>query len=363
MLTFCFGCSLYIQHTSLKLILIMTGYAEMKRKASGLKNKIAGRFRKKLYDENPKERDVRPLLTNKKVSMTPWDEPEQLLSLNTKKNEHGKNQMSNFATAGSAVIATTFSEDTSSTQSSDLYRQRRSPTDGSRIVHPVVCKRDIYFGLGDDTNKSKNRKQNRDPGGRRESRGQREPVGAVRTGIHNKTENDVGQEKAPNLPSYSIAASMLCAKHDENGKIMPSTKNGRSILTSPPKPRGLPPNTIMASMLFRTLGHEVQNQPSTVILNNELEIDSFPPICQLNNEQMIEDEESDDEFDYEMTIPNAIANDRDYAQSSVSSVTMYSSYHNDPVVRASNNLYNLLRANHAAAQRIKTPAVDGLFEA
>jgi hypothetical protein len=186
----------------------------------------------------------------------------------------------------------------------------------------------------------------------------------VRGGIHNKTENDAAQEKTLNLPSYSIAASMICAKHDENGKIMPSTKNGRSILARSTKPRGLPPDTIMASMLFRTLDHEAQkDKASTVVLTDEQEMNSFPQTCQSDSEKMVQDEESDDEFEYEKPIPNAIANDRDYAQSSVSSVTMYSSYHNDPVVRASNNLYNLLRANHAAAQRIKTPAFDNLFEA
>jgi hypothetical protein len=341
----------------------MSGYARIKRKVTGMKSQITDRFRKKAEDENPKERDGRPLLTSKKVCMSPWQEPEQLLCLNTKKSE--KNQMCGFATSGSAVIATTFSDDTTSTNSSDLYRQRQHPTDGSRIVHPVVCKRDMYLGLDDVNNNVKKKKQARDPFGHRESLGNKEPDGNVCQSDHNKSESERkgGRERNPSLPSYSIAASMICAKQDESGKVMPSKKNPLSLIKSPPKTRVLPPNTILASMLFQSLEDEEPKKASHYKSMNEGVDSHAQPVSRMINEPEIEDDESDDEFDEDKPIPDAIGKDREYAASSVSSVTMYSSHHNDPVVRASNNLYNLLRANHAAVQRITNPRHEGLYEA
>ena len=103
----------------------MTTFSQIKRKASGLKQKITTRFRNKQFRDDPKELDVRPLLKNKKENMTPWDDPEQLLTLNTKKTD-GKNRMSNFATLGSSVIATTFSAgDISHSSLCFVYRQRK----------------------------------------------------------------------------------------------------------------------------------------------------------------------------------------------------------------------------------------------
>lgn len=338
----------------------MTTFSQIKRKASGLKQKITTRFRNKQFRDDPKELDVRPLLKNKKENMTPWDDPEQLLTLNTKKTD-GKNRMSNFATLGSSVIATTFSDDTQSTNSSDLYRQQRSPTDGSRIVHPVVCKRDIYIGLKDDVKSEKARKQKRDnreskdPGGRRETIGHWEPCGIILEDFQNENEIEClySQGTRKSFPLNPMSASMICAVHDEGG-MTSNKKTDKSSLMSPPKPRGIPHNTIMASMLFRSLGEETKRSPSKFGLKNETEIER-------EYEPQSDDEVSDDS-DGDDVVPRDVSEHRECAQSSVSSVTMYSSYHNDPVVRASNNLYNILRSNHFNEMNNK-PIGDGLFEA
>lgn len=338
----------------------MTTFSQMKRKASGLKQKFTSRFRTKQFAENAKERDVRPLLKIKKENMTPWDDPEQLLTLNMKTAD-GKNRMSNFATLGSSVIATTFSDDTQSTNSSDLYRQQRSPMDGSRIVHPVVCKRDIYIGLKDDvksgnvTRHKGDNRESKDPGGRREATGHWEPCGSILEDFQNENECSFSHNVKISLPLNSMSASMLCASRDNGGKVVTFKKRKcNPSLMSPPKPRGISHNTIMASMLFRTLGEETKRSPSEYIAKNETENESeYEPQS---------DEEVSDDSDDDHVVPQDVSKHRECAESSVSSVTMYSSYHNDPVVRASTNLYNILRSNHFGAMNNK-PVGDGLFEA
>jgi len=224
----------------------MFDIAMMKRKASGIRHKVIGRFSKMKYGEKSNERDVRPLLRFKQIKMTPWEKPEQLLTLNTKSKE-GKNMMSNFAISGSAVIATTFSEDTHSTRSShlskDLYRQQHSPRDGSRVVHPVVCKRDMYVELQESDENSQVRKQATDMS---RSSGRQDSF----DDIMNDYQEDF-RDTTNSLPSYSVAGSTIFSKKDEGGKIVPFTKSQLGTFMGPPQSSGVPPNTIMASMLFR----------------------------------------------------------------------------------------------------------------
>jgi len=185
----------------------MFDIAMMKRKASGIRDKVIGRFRNMKYGEKSNGRDIRPLLRSKQIKMTPWEQPEQLLTLNTKSKE-GKNMMSNFAISGSAVIATTFSEDTHSTRSShlskDLYRQQHSPRDGSRIVHPVVCKRDMYVELQESDENSQVRKQATDMS---RSSGRQDSF----DDIMNDYQEDF-RDTTNSLPSYSVAGSTIFSK-------------------------------------------------------------------------------------------------------------------------------------------------------
>jgi len=320
----------------------MFDIAMMKRKASGIRHKVIGRFSKMKYGEKSNERDVRPLLRFKQIKMTPWEQPEQLLTLNTKSKE-GKNMMSNFAISGSAVIATTFSEDTHSTRSShlskDLYRQQHSPRDGSRIVHPVVCKRDMYVELQESDENSQVRKQATDMS---RSSGRQDSF----DDIMNDYQEDF-RDTTNSLPSYSVAGSTIFSKKDEGGKIVPFTKSQLGTFMGPPQSSGVPPNTIMASMLFRNLEINSEKKTSRNVLDNDGEKD---------------DEERENEFSYEKRVPHNIRKHREYEPSSVSSVTMYSSYQHDPVVRASNKLYNILRVK--SLQQVNAETNDiGLFEA
>jgi hypothetical protein len=200
-----------------------------------------------------------------------------------------------------------------------LY-QRSSKQEKTQVVHPVIYKRDIYLA------------SRKEPG----------PAKAVQKvvdnrGIMNDLSN-VADEAKTSLPAYSLTGSMLC-REMEKGKIRSNGTAASQKMMSPQKPMGLPPNTIVASMLFRTLQEEEMSAKITGGSKDRLGLASIPE--------------------------NVLDSPKDGAASTVSSLTMHSKESEvDPrIVRASNNLLRILQANNFEAFDAKPKPRTTLYEA
>ena len=208
-----------------------------------------------------------------------------------------------------------------------------------------------------------------------------------------------GEVKAGGLPPFSVSGSMVCnsvgkksAKSSTDSKTTTkttkTTKTTRNKMMSPPRPHSLPPNTIMASMVCRTLEWEEKSQQQqprekkdkVLLLGNGGKQDTIIPqkivsaydeMADDHRERRVVDDDRNNQEDYEdgvdenfgaycmeeydqyddsetddsSGVPQNIRDRDSCAQSSVSSVTMYSSYNHDPMVRASRNLLDILRSN------------------
>jgi hypothetical protein len=139
---------------------------------------------------------------------------------------------------------------------------------------------------------------------------------------------DFDEAKDSRLPPFSLAGSMLCREMDK--KTSQGITKVSQRMYSPQRPIGLPVNTIMASMLFRTL--EKEEQVSLGSINGQYpdkkEHSSIPDV-----------------------VTSSSSDSRSTAGSTVSAITMYSSEANsDPrMMKASNDLLAILQSNNFAA--------------
>eukprot|EP00545_Synedropsis_sp_CCMP1620_P000938 CAMPEP_0119014398 /NCGR_PEP_ID=MMETSP1176-20130426/9663_1 /TAXON_ID=265551 /ORGANISM="Synedropsis recta cf, Strain CCMP1620" /LENGTH=300 /DNA_ID=CAMNT_0006967569 /DNA_START=52 /DNA_END=954 /DNA_ORIENTATION=- len=284
----------------------MGGLTALKRKTVAFKRKVAEKtytlrwkhYGSRIEEEATSTAEELPLLknVNKKAKTQAWGGVE------TK-------DMAHFA-ATSAVIASTFSGETKSTVASDLYRAQRSPKE-ERIEYPVVHKRDIFI------------------------RTEAEPQ--LMSDHH--TKKFIGIEPKPSLAAYSISGSMLCG-NIENGRIKEDSTKGARKMTSPQKPTGLPKTAVAASALFRSMQFDDVPAAETRRFTGPTE---RKKALHQNIYGSMSDDSIDDEDSPYVTIKRS--DSKDDAQTSVSSVTMYSNYQNDPMVRASTNLLDILRSN------------------
>jgi hypothetical protein len=144
------------------------------------------------------------------------------------------------------------------------------------------------------------------------------PPSSIQNNNNNNNSNNNNQD-TPVLPPYSISASMLCSNIDKG--IIPPNSTESHMIFSPTRVTNSP----RAGAPFRPLYY------STSTTHNDNQV------------------------------PPAIGR-TESKESTVSSVTMYSSYHNDPLVRASNNLYDILRKHNHQQQQRQQPHTD-LYEA
>ncbi|KAI2491135.1 hypothetical protein MHU86_23421 [Fragilaria crotonensis] len=278
----------------------MANIKDWKERTAKLRRKIAGKARgllrwsaksdKRIDFDTPASLAEQPLLraVPRKAKKTSWDSKDEL------------KDMSDYA-AASAMIAATFSNDTKSTASSGgLYRSASSHEE--RFEFPNFHKRDIYLADGPRN-------------------------------CHAETD----KVEKRTLAAYSISGSMLCS-NVEKGYIPSNSTSAARKLNSPLKPTGLPANAVMASTLFRTMKLDDRSHKSADPTKRRL----IKTTSHSDIHASFSNDSGDERAPY---VDIKRTNSKDGAQSSVSSVTMYSSYQNDPLVRASNSLLDILRSN------------------
>lgn len=311
----------------------MVSLVELKKKTTTLKKKLA--HRKKTFrwtthhvalDDDGHFVDEKPLLKSPrhKVKKTSWGAAKS-------------KEIADFAVA-SAVIVNSLSEDTESTVSSGgLYRSARSPKE-QRVEHPVIHKRDIYIS----------QKPSNETGKDVESKKK-----AAATPLF---QSDELKEPAI-LPSYSITGSMLY-NNIENGSLKEGSRAAQK-LKSPYKSNGLPSSALMGSTLYRTMHLDESMTANSSGKTKKKQPEKAAKHQNYIDARMSADSQDDEDAPY-VTIGRTSS--KESVESTVSSVTMYSSYQNDPLVRASNNLYDILRSNHFEAFEEETDSAV-LYEA
>eukprot|EP00547_Thalassionema_nitzschioides_P016255 CAMPEP_0194248584 /NCGR_PEP_ID=MMETSP0158-20130606/18679_1 /TAXON_ID=33649 /ORGANISM="Thalassionema nitzschioides, Strain L26-B" /LENGTH=336 /DNA_ID=CAMNT_0038984921 /DNA_START=12 /DNA_END=1022 /DNA_ORIENTATION=+ len=306
------------------------GFSALKKRTNTLKKKVTIRtnfFRRKLSSRSnlvlikPSSRDLDSDETEDVVAELP------LLMNTTRRTRRGAwgeekvgngHNINDFVLS-SAVLARTFSEDTKSTASSELYQpsSKNSYNEG-RIENPNIHKRDIFVRNDEDDDSV----------------------------FQNLEDEDVINTSKTALPLYSISGSMLY-KNIERGVIKEdSTKaankidNNNNDLTT----------SIARSSFLKSYAKDDSHYTNEMLQSNEdkdsKEFDSSPLLLnQLEETRKVAFALSSDSSEAG-DVPNAIdrTDSKESAHSSVSSVTMYSTYQNDPLVRASNNLMDLLRS-------------------
>ena len=285
----------------------MANFNSWKIKTAKLRRKLARHgWRVLRWNANPEEKKEhlrfdesvdRPLLTNdpKKRHKKAWDSQDEF------------KDMSDYA-AASAMIVATFSNDTKTSASSGgLYQSESFQVE--RCEFPIIHKRDIFMTDGSDH-------------------------GCIKSGASRP--NEVSTQNR-SLASYSVSGSMLC-NNIEKGYIPNNSTSAARKLECPQKPHGLPPNAVMASNLFRTMKLDKPTQ-------NAYTEKKIRPVKALAQRGIYASDSSDSRDEEGPCLTIKRTQSKDGAHSSVSSVTMYSCYHNDPLVRASNSLLDILRAN------------------
>lgn len=153
--------------------------------------------------------------------------------------------MMSFAIA-SSTIASSCNSGTDSSKSShhrsNLYRSS-SKQENTRVVHPVIYKRDIYLA-------SRKHHKSTNPAVQQVVKDRR---------VMSDVSNGPDSEAKTSLPAFSLTGSMLC-RELEKGSIRENGTRANQSTASPQKPMVLPPTTIMASMLFRTLEQEEKSE-------------------------------------------------------------------------------------------------------
>lgn len=229
------------------------------------------------------------------------------ISRNSSSDDLSSNMMMNFAIASSTIASNCNSEQDyqKASKHSNLY-QRSSKQEQTQVVFPNINKRDIYLA-------SRNHKEPK-------------PAKAVQKvvdhrGVMNDISNDRDEAKT-NLPAFSLTGSMLCRELENNRVRQNGTKANQTML-SPQKPLGLPSNTIMASMLFRTLQEEEEKTKASGTTNN-----------------------SKNQYAAKFNIPTEVVHSPT-ARSIVSEITQHTKESSvDPkMVDASHNLLRILQSN------------------
>lgn len=212
---------------------------------------------------------------NKKSTLN--DDVKQTTSRNSSGDDTSsistKSSMMNFAIA-SSTIASNCSSDIenrkASKHCSNLYRRTstgksETPT---KVVHPVIHKRDIYLA-----SRNPNARTRATPSKATEkkginSRGMMNDIADSR-GVMSDISNGPEAEAKTNLPAYSLTGSMLC-REMEKGNIRSNETTANQQFTSPQKPMELlPSNTIMGSMLFRTIEEEEKTKSASSVSLNQ----------------------------------------------------------------------------------------------
>lgn len=289
----------------------MASFKGWKERTARLKRKIVGKAlgvlclrsigNAKGASKTPDAVVEQPLLraVSRQTTRTAWNSKDEF------------KDMSDYA-AASAMISATFSHDTRSTTSSGgLYHTTSSQEE--RIEFPNFHKRDIYLANG----------KNNCP---------------TDTG---KVGSDEFKNEKRTLAAYSISGSMLCS-NIEKGSIQANSTSVSQKLTSPLRPTGLPPNAVMASTLFRTMKVDDRVKKTAKPTTRRL----IKSVSHRDIHASFSTDSGDERAPY---VNIKRSDSKDGAQSSVSSVTMYSSYQNDPLVRASNSLLDILRSNRFQA--------------
>lgn len=307
---------------------IAPGFSVLRKGTRRLKKKVAARtnlFRRKFSSKSeliltrPSSRDLDPEETEDIVAELPLlKNAVRRTRRSAWKEGDNANNINDFVIS-SAVLARTFSEDTKSTTSSGLYQPKDSPFEG-KIEHPVVHKRDIFVS-GDEDDDSL---------------------------FKNLEETEVVNASTKTLPMYSISGSMLY-KNIENGAIKDdSTKAARKIEKQ--TTNNLATNIAGSGLFHQSVANEDTYYTNHMLQSNQdNETKDMHPRPFLQNKP---DESRKVAFALSSDsseageVPCAIdrTDSKESAHSSVSSVTMYSTYQNDPLVRASNNLMDMLRS-------------------
>jgi hypothetical protein len=308
-----------ISHFRNQIEFTMTNFSHWKQRAVSFKKKLTGKTKSSRWNRLGKREKAETIDTSAELPLL------KTVTRKTKKASwEGSDEtkdMSDFA-AASALIAATFSEDTKSTSSGGLYHATNPQEE--RVEFANFHTRGIFMP-GDVNQKATNdvKKKN----------------------IHT---NDFEVQKTT-LPSYSISGSMLCS-NIEQGKIQENSTSAARNMPSRQKQTGLPPNAVMASTLFRTMNLDQTTERTKKNPGEKA------PLRNLYSSASTES--NDDEAPY-VTINRS--NSSDGAQSSVSALTMYSTSQNDPLVRASNSLLDILRSNRF--ENFDEETASALYEA
>jgi hypothetical protein len=207
-----------IVNTALTMPASMTGV--IKRQTMDLKRRFVERA-----EERRKKR-----LSKEVAEMRSLDKHYLLRNASSEDTEsRASSNMSTLLTA--SCIASSLSSIESSSKVNSLYDRTSTPEE-TQIIHPVIYKRDIYVPLNESSmNKPR--------------------------GIETRGDKHNLDEAKTNLPPFSVSGSMLC-REMEKGRMHHLVTTAPQYMMSPQKPIGLPANSIMASMLFRTLEKEEQ---------------------------------------------------------------------------------------------------------
>lgn len=186
-----------------------------------------------------------------------------------------KSSIMNFAIASSTIASScgsssngTENRDASKHYHSDLYQRSSMQT---KVVHPIVHKRDIFLASRTAPARTSRTRETTQKGTvKKRSGGVMNDIADSRGGIMNDISNGSTEEPEAKttLPPYSLTGSMLC-REMEQGNIRPNGTTANQQMFSPQKPMGLPSNTIMASMLFRTLQQEEESESTSHVSLNQ----------------------------------------------------------------------------------------------
>lgn len=208
-----------IVNTALIMPASMTGV--IKRQTMDLKRRFIERA-----EERRKKR-----LSKEVAEMRSLDKHYLLRNASSEDTEsRASSNMSTLLTA--SCIASSLSSIESSSKVNSLYKRTSTPEE-THIIHPVIYKRDIYVNPLQESSMNKPRGN--------ETRGDKHDVDEAKT----------------SLRPFSVSGSMLC-REMEKGRVHHVVTTAPQYTMSPQKPIGLPANSIMASMLFRTLEKEEQ---------------------------------------------------------------------------------------------------------
>ena len=299
-----------------------TSISALKLKTTELKRRLGDR----VAERRRKKRDA-----TEAAEMSLMDDHPLLRASTSDDSSSVKSNMMNYAIASSCIASNFSVEDDKKTDKvSELYRQKATQN-ATQIIFPVMCKRDIYLSPWKENSPAKIARSGI------ESR-------QVMSDLSNIEESDfsnVEEAATKGLPRYSLTGSMLC-REMERGNILPGGTSAPQTMMSPQKPMGLPVNTIMASMLFRTLQKEESLSLQTVYGQHEQKgsKEIVPRTIHLLTPESSSRKVGE-------LVPRTVT--RGNSSSTISSITDHPSEKPDMrMIKASNNLLALLQSNNFA---------------